>query len=94
MIFVYGYRPGLKDFRNSALLLFVVAVGIALPLSLIFDYNYMFMLDAGGTPLEILEPLGHVIYVIGTVLVMLIVMAIYYAPIYIFVIRKKNQNTQ
>lgn len=91
MIFVHGYRPGLKDLRNSALLLFVVAVCIALPLSFILDHNYMFMLNAGGTPLEILEPLGQVIYVIGTVLVILIIMAIYYSPIYFFVIRKEKK---
>jgi len=93
MIFVHGYRPGLKDFRNSAVLLFIIAVCIALPLSFILDHNYMFMLNAGGTPLEILEPLGQTIYVIGTVLVMLVIMAIYYSPIYFFVIRKeKNLN--
>lgn len=93
MIFVHGYRPNLKDFRNSAVLLFVVAVGVALPLSFVLDYNFMFMLNAGGTPLVILEPLGQVVYVIGTVIVMAIVMAIYYSPIYIFVIRKDKKSS-
>lgn len=88
MIFVHGYRPGLKNFRDSAFLLFIIAVGVALPLSFALDHNFMFMLNAGGTPLEILEPLGQVLYVIGTVLVMLIIMWIYYTPIYFFVVRK------
>lgn len=92
LIFVHGYRPGLKHFRNSAILLFGVAVGIALPLSYIFDHNFMFMYNAGGTPLEILEPLGPVIYVIGTVFAIFLVMAIYYSPIYFFVIRKEQKS--
>ena len=90
MIFVHGYRPLPKHFVRSAILLFVVAVGIALPLSFIFEHNFMFMYDAGGTPLEIIQPLGHAIYIIGTVLVMFIIMALYYSPIYYFVIRKER----
>jgi len=92
MIFVYGYRPTLKHFKVSAILLGVVAVGIALPLSYIFDHNFMFMYNAGGTPLEIIEPLGPVLYVIGTVIVIFLIMAIYYSPIYFFVIRKENKS--
>lgn len=76
----------------SAILLGIVAVGIALPLSYIFDHNFMFMYNAGGTPLEIIEPLGPVLYVIGTVIVIFIIMAIYYSPIYFFVIKKENQS--
>ena len=92
MIFVHGYRPTLKHLRTSALLLFIIAVGIALPLSYILDHNFMFMYNAGGTPLEILEPLGPVIYLIGTVIAILLTMLIYYAPIYFFVIRKEQKS--
>ncbi len=92
LIFVQGYRPTIKHFKISALLLLIVAVAIALPVSLLLDHNFMFMLHSGGTPLEILEPLGHVIYVIGTVVSIFLVMVIYYSPIYFFVIRKEKKK--
>ncbi len=92
LIFVHGYRPQIKHMLRSALALFIAAVGIALPLSFIFEHNFMFMYDAGGTPLEIIQPLGHAVYVIGTVIVMFIVMSLYYSPIYFFVIRKENKQ--
>mgnify|MGYP000880558827 CR=1 FL=1 len=90
MIFVHDFRPGLKEFKRSAAVLFVLAIGIALPVNLIFGENYMFLLEHGGTPLEIIHGYGAVSYLIGVILVIIVIMVIWYSPIYWYL--KRNNK--
>jgi hypothetical integral membrane protein (TIGR02206 family) len=90
LIFVHGFKPGVKEMLKSSLILFILAMVFILPIDLLLDANYMFLLDHGGTPLSIIHPLGPIPYLIGVVIVMFIVENIWYGPIY-FYLKKANK---
>ncbi len=90
MIFVHDFRPNLTEFKRSCVYLFILAIIIVLPINLILDENYMFVVRGDGTPLEILEPLGQFLYTSLTVVVIFVVASIWYAPIYYYL--KKTQK--
>ena len=87
MIFVHDYRPTVKQFLISCGVLFVLAIGIVLPINILLGENYMFVLASDGTPLELIEGFGQFVYTAGTVVVIFLVASIWYAPIYLYLKR-------
>lgn len=90
LIFVHDFRPNRKQFLISCGILFVLAIGIVLPINLWLGENYMFVVRSDGTPLYLIEGFGQFVYTAGTVLVIFGVASIWYAPIY-FYLKKTNK---
>lgn len=90
MIFVHQYYPTVKEFFRSCAILFVLAIGIILPINLLLEENYMFVVSADGTPLEIYEHLGQFWYTSITVVVIFFVALLWYLPIYRY-LKKRNR---
>ena len=90
MIFVHQFYPTVKEFIRSCIVLFVLAIGIILPINFLLGENYMFVVSADGTPLELYEPLGQFWYTSITVVVIFFVALLWYLPIYRYL--KKNNK--
>ena len=90
MIFVHDYRPTFKQFLRSCGYLFILAVIIVFPIDLLLGENYMFMVQADGTPLELIEGFGQFVFTAGTVIVMFFVALLWYSPIYLY-LKKTNK---
>lgn len=90
MIFVHDYRPKVKDFIRSCIVLFVLAVFIALPMNLLLNENYMFLIEPGGTPLELIYGYGAFIYLVGVIIVIFLVAVVWYSPIYLYLKRTEK----
>jgi hypothetical integral membrane protein (TIGR02206 family) len=90
MIFVYDYRPTLKQFFISCGLLFIISVGFMLPFDLLVKENFMFMVNPGGTPLYLIHSYGAFIYTVGVIGIMLIIALSWYLPIYIYLRKTKK----
>ena len=92
MIFVHRFHPTVKEFFRSCMVLFVLAIGIVLPINFLLNENYMFVVSADGTPLEIYEHLGQFWYTSITVVVIFFVALLWYSPIYLYL--RKNKLIQ
>ncbi len=90
MIFVHDFRPTMKLFFRSILVLFIIAVFFILPINLLLNENYMFLLEAGGTPLELIEGFGQVVYTIGSLIVFFLIALLWYSPIYLYLKKSKK----
>lgn len=88
MIFVHGFRPTVRQFFISCAALFVLVMGFMLPINLLLDSNYLFILAPDGTPFELIYGYGAVIYMIGVIIISFFIVAIWYSPIYFYLRRK------
>ena len=90
LIFVHGFNPTMKQFFRSCGVLFILAIGIVLPINLLIGENYMFVVQADGTPLYLIEGFGQFIYTSGTVVIILGVALIWYLPIFVYLKKTKR----
>ncbi|MFA5006301.1 MAG: TIGR02206 family membrane protein [Candidatus Izemoplasmatales bacterium] len=81
MLFVHGYRPTLRSFAKSALILLGITLFVVYPIDLLTGANFLFLLDPAGTPFELLLPLtGEAFYIPGVILTAAIVMGLWGLP--------------
>jgi len=83
MRFVHNYNVNNKSLLKSTTLLLVIVLGFLLPLNLLIDSNYMFLLRSDGTPFEMFEGNGLVVYVTLVIVMSYIVIGIWYLPVFI-----------
>jgi hypothetical integral membrane protein (TIGR02206 family) len=89
MLFVHDYIPTFKSFKKSFLLLFAVVVVFIIPVNNIFDTNFMYLLEPGDTPFEIFWGHGYFLYLLGSIVLSMIVIYIWYLPIVLYTKYKK-----
>ncbi|QMS85799.1 TIGR02206 family membrane protein [Candidatus Xianfuyuplasma coldseepsis] len=84
LLFVLDFRLTFKSFKKSFITLFVLAVGIIIPINNIFNMNYMYLLEPGDTPFTIFEGHGYLLYVIGCIGLTMVVITLWYLPIHFY----------
>lgn len=83
MMFVHDYRPTGRGFLKSVFLLIILTYVVVLPVDLLTGANFLFLVEAEGTPFEIVSGHGYVLYLIGTFFFGLLVLFVWYVPIHI-----------
>ncbi|MCD6482228.1 MAG: TIGR02206 family membrane protein [Candidatus Izimaplasma sp.] len=84
MLFVNDYIPTFSSFKKSFVLLLIVVLFVIVPLNLIFGTNFMYLLEPGDTPFGIFWGHGYPIYLTGCILLAMIVMTLWYAPLAVY----------
>ncbi|MBN2540089.1 MAG: TIGR02206 family membrane protein [Bacilli bacterium] len=83
MIFVYKWYPTWKNLKQSI----VVLIGIT-ALMILFSQltqrNLMFMLNSEGTPFEIFEGGGYLLYLLGVIATAVTMMFIWFLPFWLY----------
>ncbi len=79
MILVYKWYPTWKDWCKSCITLSIVVV-ILIIASNTTGYNLMYMLRSDGTPFEIFEGYGYIVYLLGVISLSFIVIFIWFLP--------------
>lgn len=82
MIFIYRWRVTWKSFQLSTTTLFVIAI-LYTAMSNLTGENLMFMLRSDGTPLSMFEGGPYIFYVIGTIVLSFVVMAVWMVPFHV-----------
>ena len=85
MVFVHGYYPTFRSFRKAVIYLAVMSFAIILPLDRLTNANFFFLVSSAGTPLEIFEGHGYLLYLAGVAGLLFIVMFLWYLPLKIFI---------
>ncbi|WP_168169760.1 YwaF family protein [Candidatus Izimaplasma bacterium ZiA1] len=83
MRFVHNFNVNNKSFLKSTTLLLIIVLGLLLPLNLLIDSNYMFLLRSDGTPFEMFEGNGLFMYVTLVIVMSYVVIGIWYLPVFI-----------
>jgi len=81
MLFIHEYYPNFQSLKRSMLYLIILVFGFILPLNVFTDANFMFVMEADGTPFEIFEGHGYPLYLTGVVALGLAVMFAWYLPL-------------
>jgi len=84
MMFVHGYVPTFKSFRKSFLLLTAIVLVFIVPANLIFETNFMYLLEPGDTPFGIFGGFNYPLYLTGCILLSMAGMTLWYAPVAIY----------
>ena len=89
MFFVHDYIPTWNSFKKSFLLLLGVVLVFIIPFNNIFETNFMYLLEPGDTPFEIFWGKGYFLYLLGSILLSMVVMYVWYLPIVLYTKFKK-----
>lgn len=81
MVFVHEYYPTWQSLKKAIIYLTVIVFAFIIPVNLLTDANFMFVMRADGTPFEIFEGHGYAIYISGVVALALAVMFVWYLPV-------------
>ena len=84
MMFVHDFVPTFKSFKKSFLLLLLVVLVFIVPVNLIFDTNFMYLLEPHDTPFSIFGELSYPLYLTGCILLSMVGMSLWYAPVAIY----------
>jgi hypothetical integral membrane protein (TIGR02206 family) len=84
LLFVVGLKLTFTSFKKSFITLFVLAVGIIIPINNLFDVNYMYLLEPAGTPFEIFYGGSYFLYLVGCIGLVMIVITVWYIPIHFY----------
>lgn len=84
MMFVHDYVPTFKSFRKSFVLLLAVVLVFIVPINLIFETNFMYLLEPGDTPFTLFENPNYFLYLTGCILLSMMGMTIWYSPIAVY----------
>ena len=84
MMFVHDYVPTFKSFKKSFVLLLLIVLIFIVPVNLIFETNFMYLLEPGDTPFSLFENPSYVLYLLGCILLSMVGMTIWYAPVAIY----------
>lgn len=85
MIFVHRYHPSFQSLKQSVIYLTIICFAFILPVNLLTDANFLFLLRADGTPFEIFEGHGYAVYLAGVVTLAIAVMYLWYLPLKFFI---------
>ena len=77
MMFVHNFIPTIKSFYKSVATLAVVALFFVI-INPIIGINGLFLTNSDGTPFEIFDGYGRVVYIVGVYLTALLFMYIWY----------------
>lgn len=89
MVFVHRYYPTWKSFLKALGYLVVLVFVIILPLDWLTNANFLFLVESGGTPFEIFEGHGYLLYLSGVVFMAIVVMFLWFLPVH-FLMRKQE----
>lgn len=92
MLFVHRYYPNSQSFKKSLLYLVFIVFIIVLPLNWLTDANFLFLIRADGTPFEIFEGHGYLLYLTGVIILSIIVMYVWYLPVKFFMHKSEEKN--
>lgn len=89
MLFVLKFELSFKSFKKSYFTLLGLVLIVIIPINNIFDMNYMYLLYPADTPFSIFGGNGYFLYLIGCLSLSMIVMFLWYLPIYFYNRTKK-----
>ena len=84
LLFVNELKLSFTSWKKSFVTLFLLATVIIIPVNNIFDMNYMYLLYPGDTPFSIFYGGSYLIYIIGCIGLTMIVITLWYIPIYFY----------
>ncbi len=84
MMFVHDYVPTFKSFRKSFVLLLAIVLVFIVPVNLIFETNFMYLLEPGDTPFALFENPNYFLYLTGCILLSMVGMTIWYSPVAVY----------
>lgn len=84
MMFVHKFIPTNKSYAKSFWLLLATVLIVIIPLNFAWDANYMYLASPGDTPFGIFAGHGYLFYATGCIVLAMIVITLWYSPIWIY----------
>ena len=95
MMFVHRYIPNNKSFKKSFWGLLALVLIVIIPINFWWGANYMYLAHPGETPFSIFPTEPYVLYAALCILLAMVVITLWYSPIWIYhQIQKKKIKEQ